>query len=473
MARCTRWRTLCLGAFAALAFVAEGSVHAADLPALWAERVACVVAVEFTTEMELERQVTTAYGVIVDAEGTIILPAPAINPRMPPSQLRDFRVYRPGEPITEFAPASYLGQDAFTGWHFVRVAEGRREGLRPISDFVGGRGDQEPRVAEQVWGIGLRKKDEEFRPYFLSGQISMVQSLPQRTGIALAEVTGPGLPVFDAEGALLGIGAPGFGESIIIFSRRQRGGEPVVMVNPEECAAFRLTAEVLPYVDRVPKNVSGRPLAWLGVSGLQPVDPEVAQFLKLESRSGLVVSEVLSGSPARTAGLQERDIILAIDRQPLPRLKPDGVLPAFFERELERRTPGTTMVLGVLRGSEQQEIEVTLGDAPTLPREAERRYFERIGLTARQLVFADAIDRRADPETARGLVVHFVKPSSPAATAGLRSDDWIQQIDGVEVTDFVSASERLATIENDLERNEFVLLVGRGSETAVLRVKMN
>ena len=66
----------------------------------------------------------------------------------------------------------------------------------------------------------------------------------------------------------------------------------------------------------------------------------------------------------------------------------------------------------------------------------------------------------------------IVKPSSPAATAGLRPDDWIKEIDGVEVRSFADATEKLGAIDGDAARPEVVLLVSRGGETAVLRVKL-
>ena len=46
------------------------------------------------------------------------------------------------------------------------------------------------------------------------------------------------------------------------------------------------------------------------------------------------------------------------------------------------------------------------------------------------------------------------------------------EIDGVEVKTFAAAAQKLAEIEADLGRAEFVLLVSRGGETAVLRVKL-
>ena len=73
---------------------------------------------------------------------------------------------------------------------------------------------------------------------------------------------------------------------------------------------------------------------------------------------------------------------------------------------------------------------------------------------------------------ATGVIVHYVKPSSPVAIAGLRPDDWIKEIDGQETRTFADAVEKLSAIEKDQARPEFVMLVGRGGDTAVLRVKL-
>lgn len=441
---------------------------AADLPALWAERLKCVVAVEYVTETEVDRRPTNSMGTVVDGNGTIILPPGAIDPRVAVWQLKDFKVYRPGE--ADSTPGDYLGQDAYTGWHFVRVAESGRAGLVPVTAFA----RKEPRapvLAEQVWGIGLRNKDEDFGGYILQSHVGLVQSLPQLTAVAQQEVSAPGLPVFDREGELMGIALAGFGQSYLQIAR---GGRPaqVTLYNLEESAAFVLTQEVRPHFGRVPKHVSGRPLAWLGAYGLDPMDREVAKFLNLKSQLGAVVSEVLEGSPAEKAGLKSRDIILALDGKPLPTLKPDRVIVTYLEREIERRAPGDPFPITVLRGTERIELQPVLGEQPKLMREAERKYFDRLGLTVREFVYGDAIERRVKVADSSGVIVHYVKPSSPVAIAGLRPDDWIREIDGVETKTFDAAAAKLAEIDRDDARPEYVMLVARGGETAVLRVKL-
>lgn len=464
-------KTRLLGAavFLGSLFFGATLLRADDLAALWAVRVKSVVAVEYYTETETERRPTASYGTVIDNNGTIILPSIAVSARATPSQLKEFKVYRPGNPVSR--TAEYLGQDAFTGWHFLRVEEAGRKELVPITVFAA-KGGAEPKMAEEVWGIGLRNKEEDFLPYLLMSRVVLMQSLPQRTAIAQQEVAGPGLPVFNRAGEFVGLAASSFGQNYVQFSREDRGGVPVIMVNVEESGAFQTAEEILPYLGRIPKNVHGRPLAWLGAYGLEPMDPEVAKFLKLSDQSAVVISEILEGSPAEKAGLKDRDILLAFDGKPLPRLKPDRVIISFFEREIQRRQPGDKLALTILRAGQRLELNVVLRDEPKLLNEAERKFFDRAGLTARELVYDDAILRRVKTSELPGIIAHYVKPNGPAAIAGLRTDDWIREIDGVEVKSFAAACAALAAIEADRFRTECVLLVSRAGVTAVLRVKL-
>ena len=446
------------------------AARAVELPVLWAERAKSAVAVEYITETETERHPRISMGTVIDTNGTIIMPSNAVDPQDATWQLKDFKVYTPGDATG--TPAEYLGQDAFTGWHFVRASEKIRALLTPVTAFAAKGASPVPALADFVWGIGLRNKDEDFAPYLMQSHVALIQSLPQRTAISQQEVAGPGLPAFNRDGVLVGIALPAFGQTFLQFGGRDPRPRQITLINVEESSAFMLAEEILPFLNRLPKSTSGRPLAWLGAYGLEPMDREVAKFLKLEAQSGAVVSEVLEGSPAEKAGLKDRDIILALDGKPLPQLKPDRIVVTYIEREVDRRAPGDTLALTVLRGADRVELKAVLGEEPKLLREAERKYFDRLGFTAREFVYGDAIDRHVKIADAAGAVAYVVKPSSPAATAGLRPEDWIKEIDGTEVKTFSATSAKLAEIERDTARSEFVLLVGRGGETAVLRVKL-
>jgi serine protease Do len=153
-------------------------------------------------------------------------------------------------------------------------------------------------------------------------------------------------------------------------------------------------------------------------------------------------------------------------------MKPDSVVVNFVGREIQKRNPGESIAFTVLRGSARVETKVVLGEEPKLENEADRKFFDRIGFTAREFVFDDAVARRVKPTENGGVIAHFIKANGPAATAGLRIDDWIKEIDGVEVKSYAAAMVQLSAIESDKFRTECVLLVSRGGETSILRVKL-
>ncbi|MBE7539710.1 MAG: PDZ domain-containing protein [Opitutaceae bacterium] len=463
----TTRRILLACAFACAAL----SSRAAEIRDLWKERLKSVVAIEFFTETELDRRPTVIFGTVIDKEGTVVFSGGAVNVRSTPSELKDFRVYLPGENVRTYASATYIGQDVFTTWQYVKVAESLWPSLVPITAFAGpATASTDVQLAQQVWGIALRAKDEDFAPYILSAQVGLLQTLPQRTAVCMDDVAGPGLPVFDAKGVFLGFGMPGFAQSYLEFSKRSPGGEQVALVNIGETGAFQLADEILPFLNRRPLNVYGRSVPWFGWYGLQPTDPEVAAHLKIDI--GVVVSEVLAGSPAEQSGLQPRDVVVAMDGKPLPRLKPDRVMVNYLAREIARRAVGDVVKVTVLRNGERVDVAAKLVEEPKLFREADRKYFDKLGFTAREFVYADGIMRRAPVAEHQGVIAHFVKANSPAATAGLVTDDWIKEIDGTPITSYKEAIDQLGAIQADSSRTEAVLLIRRGGDTQVLRIKL-
>ncbi|HVU17498.1 MAG TPA: PDZ domain-containing protein [Candidatus Didemnitutus sp.] len=464
-----RNRSRARATLAVLGLVLTLAARAADVPTLLKERLASVVAIEFVVQTESERRPVSVLGTVVDDQGDVMIPGSAIPPTVGLDQILDFKAYPAGGGDGE--AATYLGFDAYTGNHFVKVGEGLRGSLVPITHFLAPAGSA-AQLDDEVWGIGLRNKDEDFTPYVLSSRIAIISRLPNLTAITAEDVAGPGLPVFNRKGEFVGIAQNSFGQNYLLFSRGQNG-TPILLVNVEESSVIELAPEVTEGFKRLPHQPSGRPISWFGVSGVQPVDPEVAKVLKLGKQSALVLSDLVEGSPAAQAGLQDGDIVIALDGQPLPHLKPDRVVALYFGQEMLRRSPGTVVDLTILRGSDRKEIKVTLGDEPRMVRESERRYFDRLGFTVREFLMVDRILNRAKISEEEGVVVNYVKPNGPAAVAGLRGDDWVREIDGAPVKTYAEAVAKLAAAEADKSRAEIVLLASRGGETQVLRLKLN
>ena len=113
------------------------------------------------------------------------------------------------------------------------------------------------------------------------------------------------------------------------------------------------------------------------------------------------------------------------------------------QREIEPAKPGDAHGLTVLRGPERVVLNATLGEEPKLIREAERKYFDRLGLTIREFVYGDAVARRIKTTEGAGVVVSYLKPNGPAAIASVGLEDWIKEIDGLAMKSFPEAVAKL------------------------------
>jgi serine protease Do len=298
-----------------------------------------------------------------------------------------------------------------------------------------------------------------------------VQRLPQQVGFSVNDVTGPGSLVFSYGGSLVGWGSTSTPDQRLLYMDNDRYN--VRLQNPNATGGFLFASEVLPYLDRVPVSPIGQEIPWLGVIGLRSVEREVADFLKLGENSAVVVSDVTEEGPAATAGVEKRDIIVSVDGERFPRFSPEHVVSGYVERKILESKVGDVMRLGVLRGGEEQEIDVTVGRQPKPLKEADRLYFEKLGITLREFVLFDRVTWQLPSTEDQGVVVNFVKPNSQAAAAGLQVGDLVTAIDGEPVDDFATGVALLEAVENDATRNEFVLLIKRGTETSLIRVRLN
>jgi serine protease Do len=97
--------------------------------------------------------------------------------------------------------------------------------------------------------------------------------------------------------------------------------------------------------------------AWLGVA-VAAINAQMAgQLPGAKAGQGLVVLEVVSGSPAAKAGLRSEDVILSVDGKALAEPR-DLIL------YLNTKKPGQRVRLSVLRGGETRRVDLTLATMP-------------------------------------------------------------------------------------------------------------
>jgi len=96
---------------------------------------------------------------------------------------------------------------------------------------------------------------------------------------------------------------------------------------------------------------------YMGVR-LQSLNPDMAQAMNLKDSKGAVVASLTPGDPGAKAGLQQGDVITAIDGK-----KVEGS--DDLTMNVISHAPGSTVSLDVIRDGAPKKITVTLGQRPT------------------------------------------------------------------------------------------------------------
>ena len=436
-----------------------------NLSELAMERRQTIVAIEFVLERELDRQEGGAFGLVVDDDGTVVVLSSRIPAWEPVEKLKDFFGYTLPNSGDRYQ-LEYLGEDYASGWHVLKFKNELPKAFIPITRF-----DRATvSMGDQVFAVGGLTKDFGFDPYVMTSRVALAKRMPDLQLIFRDGIANPGCPVFNAKGAFVAwLLEP------LAFNQVMKVGRETMNIslrNPDESSVALSSKEFFDYLDHIKRSKNNGSRAWIGVSGMQPIDPEVAKYLGIEKQSGIVLSEILEDSPASYVGLEDNDIVIGVDGKPLPQLKPDSSLTPYFQWLIRRKAPGETVALEVIRGEERKQFSIEVGEGPKMVREADYRFYEKLGFTVREFLLSDGIRRRVEKDQMHGAIVNFVKRSSAVETAGLRRGDWIRQIEGEPVGSYDKALQMLDAVESDEEKSEFVLLVERNNETSFIRAQL-
>src|SRR5262247_1564934 len=158
---------------------------------------------------------------------------------------------------------------------------------------------------------------------------------------------------------------------------------------------------------------------WLGIV-IQDLTDQLAGSFGGKEGGGVLVAEVMKGSPADTAGLRAGDVVIELSGTPIKEV-PD------LQRRVAAVKPGQTMKLAVIRERKPMSFTVKIGEMPSdEPVVAEGPGTDEWGLTVESLTGDAAL--RLDLPVNRGLLVTDVQPGSPGEKAGLRRGDVILEV---------------------------------------------
>ena len=193
---------------------------------------------------------------------------------------------------------------------------------------------------------------------------------------------------------------------------------------------------------------------WLGVQ-IQDVDEGMAKALRLKERNGAIISQVIKNSPAEDAGVEEQDVIIAVD----------GVKVADssnLKNLISSGRPDDITKLTVIRDGHERNFIVTLGTRPDEKELAEtfrygEKLFDVLGLRVETLKNVDGKELRAD--SPNGVKVVDIKKGSPAYDNNIKRGDIITEV-----------SKSIIKNENDYESELEAFSEG---DTIMLRIIRN
>lgn len=205
---------------------------------------------------------------------------------------------------------------------------------------------------------------------------------------------------------------------------------------------------------------------------IQRVDNDIATIFSLETPDGALVSDVMKGSPAASAGFKRRDIIVKFgktairDHEDLPLLVASTAI-------------GTQVPVEVIRDGKPMILQVTIAelkdDALAGLRASEMKPNE-IGVLVEGVT--EELARALDLPEQRGVLVTTVEPGSAADRAGLSRGDVIEEFADKVVRnskEFKELVSKIATSPADAKPGEprsYLALVRRKEGVRYVVIKV-
>ncbi|MEM7059256.1 MAG: Do family serine endopeptidase [Pseudomonadota bacterium] len=250
-----------------------------------------------------------------------------------------------------------------------------------------------------------------------------------------------GGPLFDQSGQVVGV-------NTAIFAPNMGGNVGVGFSIPAKLAQS-IVEDIIEDgdVDR----------GWLGVS-IQPVTSEIAASLGLEEARGLIVADVIAGSPAEAAGIKDGDIILRFEGNAIERTGDLTLMVAETEA-------GEEAVVTILRGGEEQDFKVEIAELvledekfANLDAEPGQPNDGELGIALTTLDGA--------------VVVQGVRPGSTASKAGLQKGDKILSVNRIAVGSVDDIVAEIDTARED-ERTAILFQIERDGHARFMTLPLN
>ncbi|MFQ5660744.1 MAG: DegQ family serine endoprotease [Gammaproteobacteria bacterium] len=303
-------------------------------------------------------------------------------------------------------------------------------------------------VGEWVIAIG--------NPFGLSHTLTAgVVSAKGRSSVGLADYenfiqTDAAINPGNSGGPLVNLDGRVVGMNTAIFS--QSGGYMGI--------GFAIPANMLKSIKKQLIETGSVTRGYLGIV-IQDLTPELAESFGIKEGKGIVVAQVEDESPAQKAGLEQGDVIVKFDSNPVNKVGP-------FRNSVAMKSPGSRNSITVLRHGKRKTMTVTIGKLPenALAAAGTSRIQGKLGMTLQNLT--PELARQFGVEGQKGVIVTQVVPGSKAAQAGIKPGSIILEVNHKKVANTEEFHQALAQTP---DHGTVLLLVQTGQYAQYLALK--
>lgn len=191
---------------------------------------------------------------------------------------------------------------------------------------------------------------------------------------------------------------------------------------------------------------------WFGVN-IQALTPELAQEFKVKGEEGVLIADVVSGSPAEEAGIERGDVVLEFDGKEVRD-------PAHLKNMVANTPPGKTVKIKISRNGEIKTVRATMKELPDKLQAAKMENQLR-GVTVQNLT-PEIREQLNLPGRMTGVVVTNVDADSPASEV-LAEGDVILEINKKKIANLKDFEKVVSKIKSE---QKMLLLIVRNGMTA-------
>ncbi len=182
---------------------------------------------------------------------------------------------------------------------------------------------------------------------------------------------------------------------------------------------------------------------WVGIT-IQDLPADLSNYLGIEGKKGVLVSDVIPGDPADKAGIKPKDIITEINGQNIDSSRT-------LLKIVAGMSVGKNVKIKILRDGKEKivnvEIAKRMDEKIASARDSLKGEVSDIGIRVANLT--PEIARRFDISEKEGIIVVAVDPDGKAAEAGIVSGDIIKEINHYPVKSVKEYADVLNKIKKD------------------------